>query len=762
MRLLDDLNPQQREAVTRIEGPVLVLAGPGSGKTRVLTHRIAYLVKQAGIEPAHILGVTFTNKAAREMKARLQALLGGRAEAVTLGTFHAICARILRRHIHHLGYNSDFVIYDADDQRRLVQQVVRELNLDDRTYRPPAIHAAISHAKNELVDPATFQRRARTYWEEVAGRVYTAYQERLRASNALDFDDLLLLTVELFRQVPEVLHFYRRKWHFLHIDEFQDTNQVQYEIVRLLAAEHRNIFVVGDIDQSIYTWRGADYRNVLRFEQDFADAYTVYLEQNYRSTQTILDAAQAVIEKNPNRKPKRLWTEKGHGPKIVVHEAYDEVDEANFVVREVVRLVSRGEARRSEIAVMYRTNAQSRPLEEAFVRAAVPYVLVGGTRFYERREIKDLLAYLRVVHNPFDMMSLERIVNVPPRGIGEKTWADLLWWAGELGVPVFSALQMLAAVVKQRDEGTESDESPLLPDVPPPFDRRAERVLCAFHDLVQDFIRLRQELNVLELLDHIIERTEYEFYLRDGSDEGEDRWENVKELRNVAAQYAFLPPGEGLSTFLEEVALVSDADEVDTSRDAVTLMTLHTAKGLEFKVVFIVGMEEGLFPHARSLDDPESLAEERRLAYVGITRAKERLYLVHTFRRQMWGRSELSEPSRFLYDIPPHLIQTPQVREARQGTLGFDMSRSLRASRRAANKHDVKLAAERAQRRQAARSQKSTLQFKPGEKVRHPKFGEGVVVASKPSGDDEEVTVAFVSEGPKRLLASLAKLEKIS
>ncbi len=762
MDLLADLNPQQREAVTRIEGPVLVLAGPGSGKTRVLTHRIAYLVKVAGIEPYNILGVTFTNKAAREMKARLHALLGERAEGVTLGTFHATCARILRRHIHHLGYESSFVIYDADDQRRLVQQIVRELNLDDRTYRPPAIHAAISRAKNELVSPDVFQRKASTYWEEVAGRVYAAYQERLRASNALDFDDLLLLTVELFRQVPEVLEAYRRRWYFLHVDEFQDTNQVQYELVRLLGAEHRNVFVVGDIDQSIYTWRGADYRNVLRFEKDFPEAHTVYLEQNYRSTQTILDAAQAIIEKNPNRKPKRLWTEKGHGPKIIVHEAYDEVDEANFVVREVARLVARGEARRNEIAVMYRTNAQSRSLEEAFVRAAVPYVLVGGTRFYERREVKDLLAYLRVVHNPFDMMSLERIVNVPPRGIGEKTWADLLWWAGELGVPVYTALQVLATLVEQRGAPEDKAESPLLPDVPPPFDRRAERMLCAFQALLQELMQARQTLNVLELLDLIVERTGYEAYLRDGSDEGEDRWENVKELRNVAAQYAFLPPESGLTTFLEEVALVSDADEVDTERDAVTLMTVHTAKGLEFKVVFLVGMEEGLFPHSRSLDDAESLAEERRLAYVGITRAKERVYLVHTFRRQMWGRSDLSEPSRFLYDIPPHLLQRPQVREARQGTLGFDMSRSLRSSRRAANERDVELAAKRVQRQQAARAQKAGLQFKPGDRVRHPKFGEGVVVASKPSGDDEEVTVAFVSEGPKRLLASLAKLEKLS
>ncbi|MDQ7030254.1 MAG: UvrD-helicase domain-containing protein [Ardenticatenia bacterium] len=758
--MLDELNPQQRDAVTRMEGPVLVLAGPGSGKTRVLTYRIAYLMKTAGIEPANILGVTFTNKAAREMRARLEQLLGERAQHVTLGTFHATCARILRRHIHHLGYEPDFAIYDADDQRRLVHQIIRELNLNERTYRPTAIHAAISRAKNELISVTAYQKHATAYWEEVVGRVYAAYQERLRASNALDFDDLLLCTVELFRHVPDVLNAYRRRWHFIHVDEFQDTNAVQYELVRLLGETHRNVFVVGDVDQSIYAWRGADYRNVLRFEEDFPDAHVVYLEQNYRSTQTILDVAQAVIAKNPHRKPTRLWTTKGPGPKVVVHEAYDEVDEANFVVREVARLVARGEAQRREIAVMYRTNAQSRPLEEAFVRAAVPYVLVGGTRFYERREIKDLLAYLRVVHNPFDLISLERIINVPPRGIGQRTWLALLGWAEEMGLPVYTALQVLAEHQGQDGAGEEG-RSPLLPNVPPPFDRRAERVLTAFFTLLQELIRARRERNVLELLDMIVERTGYELHVRDGSNEGEERWDNVRELRNVAAQYALLPVESGLSTFLEEVALISDADRVDSSRDAVTLMTLHTAKGLEFKVVFIVGMEEGLFPHVRSLDDQEALAEERRLAYVGITRAKERLYLVHTFRRQMWGRSELSEPSRFLRDIPERLIRRPRTRTSRQVPLGLDVGHTL-STARPRHRRDEELAAARQRRQAATRAHKVTLRFKPGERVRHPTFGEGIVITSRPSGEDEEVTVAFVEEGTRRLLASLAKLEKLS
>lgn len=773
--LLQVLNPEQREAVTTIDGPVLVLAGPGSGKTRVLTHRVAYLVQEASIHPQNILAVTFTNKAAREMQERVQSLLNERAETLSVGTFHSLCARILRRHIDHLGYDNNYVIYDTDDQRRLVRQIIKDqMNLNEKTYRPVAIHSAISQAKNDLIDPRAYQQQAKTYWEEIAGRVYKNYQEQMQEANALDFDDLLVLAVQLFQTEPELLKRYRNRWHFLHIDEFQDTNLAQYELVQLLGAEHRNVFVVGDIDQSIYAWRGADYRNLLRFEEDFPQAKTVHLERNYRSTQTILDVAESVIARNSNRKPKQLWTDKGDGPKVVIHEAYNEVEEAQFVVREIGRLIRRTDVDRSEIAVMYRTNAQSRPIEEAFIRAKVPYTLVGGTRFYERREIKDLLAYLRLIHNPYDIISLERIINTPSRGIGSKTLADYMAWAEDLNVPPYTALQVLARTVRERDEANDSDDddSPFRPDVPPPFSTRAENVLLDFYRLLQELIRARKEQNVVELLDTVIEKAEYEEYIRDGTDEGEDRWENIQELRNVAADYSYLPIDEGLTQFLEEVALISDADQVDTARDTVTLMTLHTAKGLEFKVVFMVGMEEGLFPHSRSMDDRESLAEERRLAYVGITRAKERLYLVHTFRRQQWGRTEMAEPSRFLNDVPSKLVKTVKTKEARQGTLNLDAGRSLHSSRGSRrktrskshiwNSRDDDLRKERERRKQRTKQQKAECEFSAGDRVQHAKFGEGVVVSSKISGDDEEVTVAFVEDEPRRLLASFANLEKLS
>ena len=766
--LLDGLNPQQREAVTAIEGPVLVLAGPGSGKTRVLTHRIAYLVKVAGIDPHAIVAVTFTNKAAREMRSRLEQLLGNRVDGLTLGTFHAICARILRRSIHHLGYDNAFVIYDTDDQRRLIKQiVVQDLNLNEKTYRPTALHAAISRAKNELLSPDQMEKQAASYWETVAARVYARYQERLREANALDFDDLLLLTVRLFREEPNELERLRRRWHFLHIDEFQDTNMPQYELVRLLGETHRNVCVVGDIDQSIYSWRGADYRNVLRFEEDFPERRTILLEQNYRSTQTILDAAQAVIRRNRHRKPLELWTDKGRGKPIVVHEAYDEVEEAQFVVREIRKLVRQGEARYADIAVMYRTNAQSRALEEAFVRGGVPYVLVGGTRFYERREVKDLLAYMRLIHNPFDAVSMERVINVPPRGIGARTWETLITWANQLGVPIYTALQVLAA----SRGGVDTDEeapSPFLPDIPPPFDTRSANALLAFYTLLRDLIRVRHRMNAVDLLQEVIERINYHEYVKralsDGEDDAEERWTNVQELLAVANQFSYVDPAQSLSDFLEDIALVSDADTIDENRDAVTLLTLHTAKGLEYKVVFITGVEENLLPHSRSTDERDSLDEERRLFYVGITRAKERLYLLYAFRRQTWGGYDTRQPSRFLRDIPTSLLARPQKRSPRQGTLGIGLKQS-HASRRthpSRSTHDTSVQRRKQKRREAVSAEKASLAFAAGDRVRHPKFGDGVVISStRTRSGDEEVTVAFEAEGIKKLLASFAKLEKL-
>lgn len=741
----------------------MVLAGPGSGKTRVLTHRVAYLVREAGIDPINIVAVTFTNKAAREMAERLEKLIGSRREQLTVGTFHAICARILRRHIHHLGYNNSFIIYDADDQRRVVKQAIKELNLDEKVYRPAAIHGAISRVKNELQGAEEFSTRARSYWEEVVARVFERYADKLKESNAVDFDDLLVLTVRLFLEAPAVLESYRDRWRFIHVDEFQDTNIVQYEIIKLLGEKHRNVFIVGDVDQGIYGWRGADYRNILRFEQDFPEVREVVLEQNYRSTQTILDAATAVIRHNKDRKEKRLWTEKGKGPQIIVFEAYNEQEEAEFIVREIRRLRGHGGVSLRDCAVMYRTNAQSRAIEDAFVRAHMPYILVGGTRFYERREIKDLLAYLRLLHNPFDAVSLERIIGVPARGIGQKTWNDLVAWAAELGVPVYTALQLLRGEV-EGDEG--QAESPFLPDIPAPFAGRARSALLEFLALVDQLIRVRYERNVVELLDEVIERAGYAAYLRDGTPEGEERWENVRELRSVAAQYVYQTIEAGLPSFLEEVALVSDVDDLDRGgdRDAVTLMTLHTAKGLEFQVVFITGMEENLFPHSRSQESADQLAEERRLAYVGITRAKERLYLLHTFRRTTYGQSSLVEPSRFLRDIPNNLVERQGKREvSRQGVLDLESGRTLptgSGSRRYA-RADRSAETARAARREATQQKRAGLQFKPGDRVRHAHFGEGIVVTSKASGDDEEVTVAFPGQTPKRLLQSFANLEKV-
>ncbi|MFQ6058021.1 MAG: ATP-dependent helicase [Anaerolineae bacterium] len=727
MDILENLNPAQREAVQTIEGPVLVLAGPGSGKTRVLTHRVAYLIRECGIPPYNIMAVTFTNKAAREMKERLHHLIGRRLGQLTIGTFHATCARILRREAQHLGLERSFVIYDDGDQLSLIKQAVKELDLDDKMYRPTAIQGAIRRAKQELISPDAYTPQ--TYWHEVARRVYTRYQELLRANNALDFDDLLMATAQLFREHPEVLEKYQRRYLHILVDEFQDTNMAQYELVKLLAGGRRNPFVVADEDQSIYGWRGADFRNIQRFRRDFPEAKIILLEQNYRSTQAILDAARSVIALNTQRTDKRLWTDKKGGVPLTLFEAYNEQEEAEYVVSEIQRLVARDGYRPGDCAVMYRTNAQSRALEDAFVRRGVPYKLVGATRFYERREIRDILAYLRLIHNPFDQISLERIINVPPRGIGRVTLAQLARWAEKLNVPVYTALQLLKEETGQRKKGA---GEPVVP-----FNTRTQGVLLNFLALLDDLIAARQEKSVPELLDLVLERTGYAEYIRDGTEEGEDRWANLLELRGVAQEYAGLGPEMGLTTFLEEVALVSDVDNLDERVDAPTLLTLHSAKGLEFPVVFIVGLEEGLLPHSRSMDDPNQMEEERRLCYVGLTRAKERLYLVYTFRHTLHGTSAISEPSRFLGDIPPHLIRGwngtavggTEVRElvGTGGTEGTGLVGS----------------------------------FKAGDKVRHPKFGEGIVVSARVTGDDEEVEVAFVGHGVKKLLVSFARLEKM-
>jgi DNA helicase-2/ATP-dependent DNA helicase PcrA len=739
--ILAGLNPAQQDAVQAVDGPVLVLAGPGSGKTRVLTHRVAYLVKEYGVPPWQIMAVTFTNKAAREMKERLFRLLGEEFRKSTIGTFHAICARILRQEAAAIGISPNYVIYDTADQLSLARQAVRALDLDDKLFRPRAMLRAISNAKNELVTPA--EMLAVTYREEVAKRVYERYQALLAENGALDFDDLLAKTVHLFRGDAGVRHKYQHRYPFILVDEWQDTNMAQYELVKLLAGERANLFVVGDEDQSIYRFRGADYRNVARFREDYPQARVILLEQNYRSTQTILDVANAVIARNLHRHPKKLYTEQAMGPQVSIVEAYDEQEEGDMVVSEILRLTAGGEVRLGDCAVMYRTNAQSRPIEDAFVRRGLPYRLVGATRFYERKEIKDVLAYLRVVHNPYDGVGVARIMNVPPRGIGQQTMRVLTDWAGSMGLPVYAALQALAEADAEEDPGFQV-----------PFGTRAKNALLSFTALIEELSRARQQVDLLELLDLLLQRSGYAAYVQDGSEEGQARWENISELRTVARDYADLPVETALTTFLEEVALVSDVDNLEDEVDAPTLLTLHAAKGLEFPVVFMVGLEESLFPHSRSMDDPEQMEEERRLCYVGVTRAKKHLYLLHTFRRTLYGESEIREPSRFLRDVPATLIRGQQEpKAARQAPLGLRPGRYLRP--------------EASVPRQASRppireDRASETRFQTGDSVRHAIFGEGVVIQSSLTGGDEQVTVAFPGVGLKRLMAGLAPMEKIA
>ncbi|MGD2146769.1 MAG: UvrD-helicase domain-containing protein [Anaerolineae bacterium] len=733
MAFLDDLNPQQRRAVTAPEGPILVLAGPGSGKTRVLTSRVAYLVLDQDVPPWRVMAVTFTNKAAREMRERLEELLGpSRARTLTLGTFHATCARILRREAEPAGISRDYVIFDADDQVRLVKQAMADLNLDDKRYPPRSVLAAISQAKSELVPPEAYAPQS--YYDEIVKRVYERYQALLTANRGLDFDDLLMVTAVMFRQRPEVLARYQEQYQHILVDEFQDTNQAQYSLLRHLTREHHNLFCVADEDQSIYRWRGADYRNIRRLRSDYPDLDTHMLERNYRSTQTILDAAQAVIRHNRDRVDKNLYTDRGQGPEIVVHEAYDQDDEAQFVVDTIAEFVAQEGRSAGDFAVMYRTNAQSRALEEAFVRAGLPYKLVGATRFYARREVKDLLAFLRLVHNPDDDVSMARVINVPARGIGTKTITALEDAAREQGISVYRVLQGI------REPSSEG----------PDLWSRARTSCLAFLEMLEGWTAASRELRVAELVNRILEDTGYEDYIRHSNDgirgrednaqreQREERWGNVLELRNVATDYQH----HSLAEFLTDVALVSEVDNLSADVDAPTLLTLHSAKGLEFPIVFITGLEEGLLPHSRSFDEPEEMAEERRLTYVGLTRAKDRLVLTYAFRRSRFGSSEAAVHSRFLDDIPDELTRgiwgEPQL-SARERETTWESSLSARPP--------------------------SDAEFSPqprflvGQRVLHEVFGEGMVFESRGLGDNEIVTVNFEELGLKRLMAGMSPME---
>jgi len=720
MDILTELNPAQREAVEAIGGPVLILAGPGSGKTRVIAHRIAYLIRVCGVSPYRIMAVTFTNKAAREMKERLHHLVSGSVGDLTLGTFHAICARILRRDGRAIDIDSKFVIYDGGDQLSLIKRSLQEIGLDPKQYAPRAIASAISAAKSHILTPQDYIQQSRSYFEEVVQRVYEHYQQLLAGSNALDFDDLLMKAVQLFRKSPETLSKYQSKYLHILVDEFQDTNLAQYELIRQLGEKYRNICVVGDPDQSIYSWRFADLRNILSFEKDYPEAKLVLLEQNYRSTKMILEAASSVISDNQQRKPKNLWTDNEPGEPTRIVETYTEQEEAQFVVNEIEHLVSQGKVSLGDCAVMYRTNAQSRVIEEAFVRYGTPYKLVAGTRFYERQEIKDIIAYLRLIQNPHDSVSLLRIINVPQRGIGKQTLTKLSSWARSMNTSPYEALQLITEQKQQ------------------PFSSRIANALTGFADLMEGFIARSQDVNLVDLFDSVIDGSGYKEYILNGM-AGEERWDNILELRNVAQQYRDLKPPEGLATFLEGVALVSDVDELDERIDRVTLITLHQAKGLEFPVVFMVGMEEGILPHFKSFDNPDQMEEERRLCYVGITRAKQKVYLIRAFRRSLMGRSTVNEPSRFLKDVPHHLVSNGgwwQGKESQIAEALYSWNRTSSPS------PDVS-------------------ELKAGDRVRHAQFGEGVVVSCQPLKDDSEAVVAFTGRGVKKLLLSLAQLEKV-
>ena len=717
---LDKLNPNQRRAVEAKDGPHLIIAGPGSGKTRVLTSRITYLVGVRNVFPYRIMAVTFTNKAAREMRERLQIAIGSAAGEVAMGTFHSLCARMLRRDGPLIGIDRNFAIFDSDDQLSVIKAAFKELNLDEKRVKPSTVHGIISNLKNELVTPELFAPD--TYINEIAQRVYEKYNAILRANNGLDFDDLLMETVRLLREsAPARERLQERTLHVL-VDEFQDTNIAQYEMLRLISAKHRNLFCVGDPDQSIYKWRGADYRNAQRLEKDFPELTVIPLDQNYRSTQTILDAAMAVIKRNPNRRHINLFTEKGPGPRIVQRELYNAEEEAQYVIDTIAEMQRLKAAEPGEVAVMYRTNAQSRALEDAFVRAGQPYRLVGATRFYGRKEIKDALAYLRIVNNPADSVSLRRVINVPARGIGDKSIATVEEYARSSNLSMFEVL-------------TRGDMS-----------GRAAKALADFGGLWKSWVALKDELNVARLFDQIMKTSGYRDWMRDGTDEGEDRWANVSELRNVAAEAGDTP----LQDFLNDVALVSETDNVEDNPNAPTLLTLHAAKGLEYKVVFITGLEDVILPHSRTFDKPEDMAEERRLFYVGITRAKERLYLLRAFRRGLYGPSDATEASRFLRDLPEALVDGKKKTTA-------DLKTETTTWSGNPTRWDTGTPGKPVE---TTRTANVGTTFKPGDRVVHAKFGPGLVLRSMKQRDDEEVEVFFEGHGGKRLSAALSGLKK--
>ncbi len=723
MDILAGLNEPQLEAVCHTEGPLLILAGAGSGKTRVLTHRIAYLLQQ-GVAPWQILAVTFTNKAAQEMRERVENLVGPAASAIWVSTFHTACVRILRHEIQELGFNKNFVIFDSQDQLTLIKNILKEMNLSDKNYHPKALLGAISTAKNELIGADEYHRKAADYWENTVAEVYLRYQKKLRANNGMDFDDLIMMTVRLFREVPAVLEKYQDRFRYILIDEYQDTNHAQYMLVTMLASKYRNLCVVGDDDQSIYSFRSADIRNILEFERDFPETCIIKLEQNYRSTKNILHTANEVIKNNRGRRSKQLWTENYEGEMISTYNAADEREEAWFVAEEISRLVREGANRYSDFAILYRTNAQSRSFEEAMIQRGLPYRVIGGFRFYERKEIKDILAYLRLVYNPADRVSLSRIINVPKRGIGEASFDRFLYFLDDNNYSVIDGFAHLNEI--------------------PSLTVRAIKPLTEFYRLLESWIGQREQLTVKELTERVMLESGYLQELKaEGTVEAQGRLENLDQLLALTVEFEQNSDDRSLSAFLETVALVADIDNYEADSDALVMMTLHSAKGLEFPIVFLAGLEEGLFPHNRALMATKELEEERRLCYVGITRARHRLYVTHANMRTVFGSRNVSIPSRFLMEMPKesiNILKGPAAGNAGRVSEAQTKSTPSAGSIQPKTKVDAEA-------------------IRPGSKVRHPKWGIGTVISKEGAGAEAQLKVAFPGLGIKVLIVAYANLE---
>ncbi|WP_181218482.1 DNA helicase PcrA [Bacillus subtilis] len=732
-QLLSGLNPVQQEAVKTTDGPLLLMAGAGSGKTRVLTHRIAYLMAEKHVAPWNILAITFTNKAAREMKERVESILGPGADDIWISTFHSMCVRILRRDIDRIGINRNFSILDTADQLSVIKGILKERNLDPKKFDPRSILGTISSAKNELTEPEEFSKVAGGYYDQVVSDVYADYQKKLLKNQSLDFDDLIMTTIKLFDRVPEVLEFYQRKFQYIHVDEYQDTNRAQYMLVKQLAERFQNLCVVGDSDQSIYRWRGADITNILSFEKDYPNASVILLEQNYRSTKRILRAANEVIKNNSNRKPKNLWTENDEGIKISYYRGDNEFGEGQFVAGKIHQLHSSGKRKLSDIAILYRTNAQSRVIEETLLKAGLNYNIVGGTKFYDRKEIKDILAYLRLVSNPDDDISFTRIVNVPKRGVGATSLEKIASYAAINGLSFFQAIQQVDFI------GVSA---------------KAANALDSFRQMIENLTNMQDYLSITELTEEILDKTEYREMLKaEKSIEAQSRLENIDEFLSVTKNFEQKSEDKTLVAFLTDLALIADIDQLDQKeeesggKDAITLMTLHAAKGLEFPVVFLMGLEEGVFPHSRSLMEEAEMEEERRLAYVGITRAEQELYLTNAKMRTLFGRTNMNPESRFIAEIPDDLLENLNEKNETRATSARKMQ-----PRRGPVSRPVSY---------ASKTGGDTLNWAVGDKAGHKKWGTGTVVSVKGEGEGTELDIAFPSPvGVKRLLAAFAPIEK--